>query len=65
MKKYFYNEGTGKLHILGCCAHSKVLPYKIKWFETFDEALKYGVSALSMCKTCQKKKEKIMEEAKQ
>ena len=58
LKKYFYNEKTNKLHIFKACQYSKTLPYKIKWFDTYDEALKYGVSALSMCKFCQKKRDK-------
>ena len=41
MKQYFYNERTHRLHIKGYCKESKILPYHVRWFDTYDEARNY------------------------
>ena len=46
MKQYFYNERTHRLHIKGYCKESKILPYHVRWFDTYDEALPLMVAAL-------------------
>ncbi len=62
--KYFYNERTHRLHIMGYCKESKPLPYHVRFFNTEDEAMAFDGRAVGLCKTCQKKREKKMEEAK-
>lgn len=61
-KRYFLNGKTYKLHIEGYCKESTYKPYKIIYFNSQDEALAHGGTAVSMCKTCQKKREKLMRE---
>ena len=61
-KSYFINTKTGKIHIKGCCPHSKTLPYNVEFFNSVDEALAFGGSSVCMCKICQKQKEKIIKE---
>ena len=39
--QYFYNENTHRLHIKGLCKESKPLPYHVRFFFTYDEALAY------------------------
>jgi len=56
-KIYFLNTKTGTLHIKGYCKFTKSPPYEIAFFNTEDEALSYGGTAIKMCKNCQKKKE--------
>lgn len=53
-KRYFYNTKTHKLHIYGCCHHSKILPFDVKFFGTYDEALAYDGRTVGLCKLCQK-----------
>ena len=65
MKKYIYNEKTGKLHICDACPHSKTRPYNVRFFDTEDEAIKYAGSKLSWCQLCQKKKEEVIGEVMQ
>lgn len=57
-KKYFYNTKTHRLHITGCCRESKVKPYDIIYFDTYDEALAYDGRSVGLCKLCQKKENK-------
>ena len=57
-KRYFYNNKTHRLHILGCCPESKVKPYDIIYFDTYDEALAYDGSSVGLCKRCKKKENK-------
>jgi len=57
-EKYFYNTKTHRLHIVGYCRESKMLPYNVKFFETEDEALAYDGRAVGLCKLCQKAREK-------
>lgn len=54
-KKYFYNEKTHKLHIMGFCHHSKNLPYSTRFFDTYDEALAHDGRTVGLCKLCQNK----------
>ena len=53
---YSYNQKTHTLHILGFCHNSKNPEYKI--FKTEDEALKFDGRAVSMCKNCQRMRDK-------
>lgn len=55
-KKFFLNENTRKLHIVGGCCQSKVLPYQIKYFETEDEVIAKETRYFSYCKICFKEK---------
>lgn len=57
-KKYFYNDKTHRLHIWGYCRESKIQPYDIRFFDTYDEALAYDGRAVGLCKLCQKKDNK-------
>ena len=61
-KRYFYNAKTHKLHIYGYCHHSKCLPYDVKFFDTYDEALAYDGRAVGLCKLCQMKENSIQKE---
>ena len=54
-KKYFYNDKTHRLHIWGYCRESKIKPYDIKFFDSYDDALAYDGRAVGLCKLCQKK----------
>lgn len=56
---YIYNTRTYKLHIEGYCVHSKNR-YNMKRFSSEDEALAFDGKAVSMCKICQRKKDKEM-----
>jgi len=57
---YLYNTNTDKLHIKGYCQHaSERLPNYIS-FCSEDEALAYGGRSVSFCKSCQKKRDKMM-----
>lgn len=53
---YRYNENTHTLHIYGYCYNST--NPKCLEFETEDDVLKYDGRAVSMCKICQKKRDK-------
>ena len=61
---FLYNPKRHTLHIKGYCQHTKGSCAEYSVFETEDEALAYDGRAVSMCKLCQKKREKIMEEKK-
>lgn len=56
--QYFYNLNTHKLHIKGYCKESERLPYNVKFFDTYDEALAHDGRAVGLCKICQKKENK-------
>ena len=53
-KKYFYNDKTHRLHILGYCKVSKTLPDHTRFFATYDEALAHDGRSVGLCKDCQK-----------
>lgn len=59
--KFVYNKNTCKLHIQGFCPHSNCThsTANIIIFDSEDEALRYDGRAVSMCKICQQKREKI------
>ncbi len=57
-KQFFLNETTRKLHKTGGCRQSKILPYKIKYYETEDEVIEMETRYFSYCKDCFKSKEK-------
>jgi len=63
-KKYFYNMKTHKLHIRGYCRESKTLPFNMKFFNTYDEALAFDGRAVGLCKNCQKKENNMKEVSK-
>jgi len=58
MNKYIYNPNTNKLHIKGLCCHTKGKCMDYIEFDTEDEALAYDGRAVSMCKICQRKRER-------
>ena len=62
--KFVYNKNTCKLHIQSFCPNSNYTSthQNIVIFNSEDEALKYDGRAVSMCKVCQKKREKINKE---
>ena len=63
---YFYNIKTEILHLEGC-QHLKPKPYEYKIFETEAEVNAFAGNAgkrVGMCKTCQKKRDKILKNAK-
>ena len=53
---YRYNTKTHTLHIYGFCPNSKSPEYKP--FNTEDEAVLFDGRAVSVCKVCQKKRDK-------
>ena len=55
-KKYYLNEKTGKLHIIGKCCHSKYIPINGKCFETEDEAIRSEMRYMAYCRICFKEK---------
>lgn len=55
-KKYYLNENTGRLHIIGKCCHTKHLPPNAKCFATEDEAISSETRFMSYCKKCFKEK---------
>lgn len=59
-KMYFYNIRTGALHINGYCGQSNPYPCDIKFFDTEKEARDFAGEKIFMCKSCQKKREKII-----
>ena len=63
-KKYFYNTKTHRLHIWGYCRESKALPFNMKFFDTYDEALAFDGRAVGLCKNCQKKENNMKEVSK-
>ena len=58
MGKYIYNKDTGKLHIKGYCSHLKYELVHYKEFDTEAEALALDGRAVSLCKDCEKEREK-------
>lgn len=57
-EKFIYNRDTNKLHIEGYCCHTKrLLTNKIE-FNNENDALAYDGRAVSLCKLCQKEREK-------
>ncbi len=63
-EKFLYNPKTNKLHIKGYCQHTKGLCADYIAFDTENEAIAYDGRAVGMCKLCQNKREKKMEEMK-
>lgn len=59
MKQYFYNERTHRLHIKGYCKESKMLPYHVRLFDTYDEALAFDGRCVGLCKACAKHENKL------
>lgn len=57
--RYFYNEDTHRLHIDSYCKVSKSYPCRVRFFDTYDEALAYDGRAVSLCKNCAKKENEI------
>ena len=57
--QYFYNENTLRLHIKGLCKESESLPYRVRFFSSYDEALKFDGRAVGLCKICGKKAEQL------
>lgn len=61
---YLYNTNTDKLHIKGYCQYaSERFPNFIS-FCSEDEAFAHYARSVSFCKSCQKKRDKMMEERK-
>lgn len=59
-KKYFYNPKSHTLHIVGYCGKSKNMPNKVIYFDSEDAAVAKEGRALSMCKNCMKKRDKML-----
>lgn len=57
--QYFYNENTHRLHIKGLCKESKPLPYHVRFFSSYDEALEFDGRAVGLCKICGKKADQL------
>ncbi len=57
--KYFYNQKTGTLHIEGFCRDSKTKCKEYLVFNSYNEALSHDGNSVRMCKSCEKKKEKL------
>lgn len=61
--KYLYNPKRHTLHIKGYCVHTRGnYPDYYLPFSTENEAILYDGRAVSVCKLCQAKKEKKLEE---
>ena len=62
MKKYIYNTKTHILHIEGFCYNAKYCPTSsnLKIFSSEDEVLAYDGRSVSLCKICQKKRDKLV-----
>ncbi len=56
-KQFLYNPKTRKLHIKGCCQHTKGNCPDYLVFNSEDEALAYDGRAVGMCKLCQARRE--------
>lgn len=63
-KACFVNVKTGKLHYTGFCSQSKMKPFEIRYFDSEDEALAVYGRALSICKNCTKKRDKMLQAMK-
>lgn len=64
---YVYNIKTHTLHIEGLCRHTfKGMHYgnDYKCFSSEDEAVAFDGRAVSMCKICLKKRDKIIDNAR-
>ena len=61
-EKYFFNCNTSKLHIDGFCNQSKYKPFDVKYFNSEADAAAYAGGHLLMCKNCQKKRDKLLEQ---
>lgn len=59
---YLYNAKTHTLHIKGYCQYAKGIVNDYISFCSENEALAYDGRAVSLCKFCQRKREKLMEE---
>ena len=57
--QYFYNGNTHRLHIKGLCKESKPLPYHVRFFSTYDEALAFDGRSVGLCKVCKKKQDEM------
>lgn len=55
-KKYYLNDKTKKLHIIGGCCHAKHIPQNARLFCTEDEAIAAETRFMSYCKICFKKR---------
>lgn len=55
-KRYYLNENTKKLHIIGGCCHAQHIPQQAKTFYTEDEAIAAETRYMSYCKICFKNK---------
>lgn len=51
-KKYYLNDNTKKLHIIGGCCHTRYIPQNAKLFSTEDEAIAAETRYMSYCKLC-------------
>ena len=51
-KKFYLNENTHKLHIVGGCCHSKYIPQDSIVYNTEDEAIAAQTRYMSYCKIC-------------
>ncbi len=51
-KKFYLNEGTGTLHIIGGCPHAKTVPSNAKTYETIDEVIAENTRYVRHCKRC-------------
>lgn len=58
--RFLYNKKSRRLHIEGYCPHSVGNTGYIV-FDSEDEALAFDGRAVSMCRLCQNKREKLME----
>lgn len=56
--QYLYNEKRRTLHIKGFCCHTKGANSEYLPFDTESEALAYDGRAVSLCKLCEKEREK-------
>lgn len=61
---FLYNPKRHTLHIKGYCRHTSGLCAEYIVFDTEDKALAYDGRAVGLCKLCQKKREKMLEEKK-
>ena len=55
--KYYLNEKTRKLHIIGGCCHSKYIHQGAKCFKTEEEAIRSETRHMAYCKNCFKEKQ--------
>lgn len=60
---YLYNPKRNKLHIKDYCQHARGENTGYIEFDSEDKALAYDGRAVSLCKLCQKEREKRLEKA--